>query len=894
MNIQYIMQYDYIWDDGKVLAGTKEPDYDIMVKRWDLFQKIIFTEYKQTKRVRAQVLGLKVTKGELVKAMKEHNDFTKQINKQALRIELGDDDREIWLWPVAVRAPMAHSHVDGGVRIDDSKTSFVMNPGVGYTLGGGFHCTTFECIHRIFQEGLRPGGGGDRINTFFVPFAPWDERCKTILKFKKIDGADLVSIYMTYESLAKFSPRVSADGHILVQQTIPFSNFDAVWHRDWKTGEFYRLMVTNGCEQLVLSVNGAKRIATVERFDNLTGNVMPDDSSHDLEELRKLIDTKSAHISCHCKLFPGHPEWDDAISLLALTHRPGKEGHRLCPACLCETPAILSICVICKGHHISHGFRKRVKVTVTSVPTAEHRSQDEDVKDHVKQAWEKVKIDLTSDDEGEGVEHEEDVEDIEMESPPEEKHEQSADANPSGDNEELKSEKRDYREQDEVDKFLKEEREKAETINEEEMDIDDADTREFHAGETRNVQAEYPAWMKRIEYGSKVLPTEACVIGDAQLELIKIMLLQMGNNLLKIHKHYHRNFCEDPESAWQHFQRNDRFRLDLDPRVPYLGEDDDGNPIEPTDEQMRNLYGEICTPGSKEDLGADGFTCAYYGAIVFKKLITYVLECGYTLPDLQQIFYDESAEQLTKGDTAEEEYRKSTSAREQLDEQSYFVRRVIAGAYNVNAVYFFRNVDYQYSVTLNPMDILCACRPQIRRIAVMHLIIQNGQQLPRALMTKLTDAINEYNNSKKRKSQRPRWGTHLTESHVAAIANSPAADVPQRGPTTEVKAKAMPKPSASPSAESQRTNSSSGSGYVAPTPKQTPQPPPPKREGKGKGKDDREEYPWRESESRGKGTGKPAPWRENQSHGRSSGTPSHRGGDWNYTGRYHDNRGWRR
>ena len=612
-------------------------------------------------------------------------------------------------------------------------------------------------------------------------------------------------IYMTYESLSKFSPRVSADGHILVQQTIPCSSFDAVWYRDWKSGEYCRLMVTNGHEQLVLSVNGAKRIGTIDRFNNLIRNVVPDETSHDLEELRKLIDIKSAHFSCHCPLFPTHPEWNDAVSLLALTHRPLKEGHRLCPACLCETPAILSICVMCKGHLISHGFRKRVKVTVASIPTAEQRSPDEDVKDHVKQAWEKVKIDLTSDDEEEDIKNDGDeAEDIEMESPPEEGHRQSASADPSGENEELKSEKRDYREQDEVDEFLKEEREKAETIEEEEMDIHNDDTKGFSAGEVRHVHAEYPKWMDRIEYGSKVLPTEACVIGDAQPELIKILLLQMGNNRLRLHRHYSLNFCESIETSWQHFLKNDKYRFDLDPRVPYLGEDEHGNPIEPSDEQMIRLYDEICTPGGKDDLGPDGFTCAYHGSLVFKKLITYVLECGYTYADLQKILGDEAGDILKRGDTAEEEYKKSNHARMQLDEQSHFVRRIIAGAYNVNAVYFFRNVDYQYSITLNPVDILCACRPQIRRIAVMHLIIQNGRQLPDALMNKLTDAIHKYNNSKSRDSQRPRWGTHLTESHVAAIANFAADNVPRRGPDAGPKAKAMPKPSACPSADSQR------------------------------------------------------------------------------------------
>ena len=56
------------------------------------------------------------------------------------------------------------------------------------------------------------------------------------------------------------------------------------------------------------------------------------------------------------------------------------------------------------------------------------------------------------------------------------------------------------------DDFLNEEREKAETIKEEEVDIADIDIGEFEAGEARNVYIEYPAWLKRVEYGSKVLP----------------------------------------------------------------------------------------------------------------------------------------------------------------------------------------------------------------------------------------------------------------------------------------------------------------------------------------------------------------------------------------------------
>ena len=897
VNVTYLMQYDAIWRDGNHLYGTDKPDYDIVIKRWNTFQEVIFTEYKQTKRIRAQVLGLTVTKGELVKAMNENDRLAKQIEKRAVRIEQGEDDRKIWLWPVAVRAPMAHTHVDGGVRIDDSKTSYLMNPGVGYTLGGGFHCTTFDCILRIFQEGLRPGGGGDRINTFFVPFAPWDNRSWSILKFKKIEGADLVYIYLTYESLAKFSPRVSADGHILVQQTIPFSNFDAVWSREWESGKYHRLLVPNGQDQLVLSVEGAKKVATLDRFDNLIRNVVPDETSPDVEEPRKLIDIQTAHLSNHCELFPKHSGWNDAVSLLALTHRSLKEDHRLCPACLCETPANLSICVTRKGHLISHGFRRRMKVTIASIPTVELRSPEEDVKDHVKQAWEKIKIDLTSDDDAEAdvKDNDDEMENIEMESPPEESQQKTASVNADEDKEELTSEKRDYRRQDDVDEFLKEEREQAETHEGEEMEMqDDDENRGFRAGEVRHVHIAYPKWMKRIDYGSKVLPTEACVIGDAQPELIKILLLQMGSNLLRIHRHYCLNFCENSiETAWQHFQTVNRFRFDLDPKVPYLGEDENGDLIEPTDDQMRELYENICDPEDKNNLGPDGFTCAYHGSLVYKKLITYILECGYTYADLQNALGDGTGDTMRKKDSAEEERKKSEHARMQLDDQANFVRRVIAGAYNVNAVYFFRNVEYQYSITLNPVDLLCACRPQYRRIAVMHLILQNGQQLPQALMDKLTDAIQLYNKSKKRGTQRPRWGAHLTEHHIAAIANFAADDAPLRGPGTEPKAKPMPKPSAKPSTESQASRASSGSSYIAPTPKQVSQPPPPSKGGKGKRKDDRDPPPWRENDDRNTGTERTVQWGSNQNRGKGRDAPSHRGGDWNYSWQNRDNRGWR-
>ena len=541
VNVESILKYDNIWRDKHTLAGTTRVNYPVLVERWNNFQRVIFTEYKQTKRIRAQVLGLKVTKGELEYIMDNFDDgLTKRLERRTLRLEIGTADREIWLWPVAIRAPMAHSRVQGGVHIEDSKTSYQMNPGVGYTLGGGFHCTTFENIAQIFREGLRPGGGGDRINTFFVPFAPWDVRSQTVLRFKRIDQTDLVYIYITYESIAKFSPRVSADGHILVQETIPFDSFDAVWYYDWREKKYYRLMITKGKDQIVLSVQGAKKIATIELFDKLIGNVVPDESSPDLSELRKLVDIKTSHISHSHRLFPGHPDWNDAISLLAVTHRPNKEDHRLCPACLCETPASLSICVVCKGFLVSHGWRKRIKVTVATVPTAEPRPQEEDVKDHVKKAWEEVKIDLTGEEDDD--EQMQDDDDVTMKSPEQEPQPKDENDDQASKKDDIDNERRDFREQDEADEYLNEEREQTDEDDDEETEGGEINIEEYEAGEAHDAVVEYPAWLKRIEFGSKVLPIEPCTIGDAQPELIKILLLQIGLHILRIYRIFQRNF----------------------------------------------------------------------------------------------------------------------------------------------------------------------------------------------------------------------------------------------------------------------------------------------------------------------------------------------------------------
>ena len=68
-------------------------NYPVLVERWNNFQRVIFTEYKQTKRIRAQVLGLKVTKGELEYIMDNFDDgLTKRLERRTLRLEICTTD----------------------------------------------------------------------------------------------------------------------------------------------------------------------------------------------------------------------------------------------------------------------------------------------------------------------------------------------------------------------------------------------------------------------------------------------------------------------------------------------------------------------------------------------------------------------------------------------------------------------------------------------------------------------------------------------------------------------------------------------------------------------------------------------------------------------------------
>lgn len=144
--------------------------------------------------------------------------------------------------------------------------------------------------------------------------------------------------------------------------------------------------------------------------------------------------------------------------------------------------------------------------------------------------------------------------------------------------------------------------------------------------------------------------------------------------------------------------------IDLDPKIPYLGVNDEGELIEPQEYHLRAQYQKVGIPAHADDLGEDGFIRSYRGSLNSKKLVIYVLECGYYTPDDFREIFSSRGQRLNPKDTKEDE----EAAHDQMEDQSIFMRRVIAGAFDVNGVYFFRNVNYANTVFHDPLDILCA------------------------------------------------------------------------------------------------------------------------------------------------------------------------------------------
>ena len=98
--------------------------------------------------------------------------------------------------------------------------------------------------------------------------------------------------------------------------------------------------------------------------------------------------------------------------------------------------------------------------------------------------------------------------------------EEKVDEDQDFDMEDLNAEKRDFGEKDEADDYINREREEVEKINNDKQEEDEIQSGNINIRKFK---------MGRVVFGStKTLPANPCMIGDAQPDLVKILLLQIG------------------------------------------------------------------------------------------------------------------------------------------------------------------------------------------------------------------------------------------------------------------------------------------------------------------------------------------------------------------------------
>ena len=93
----------------------------------------------------------------------------------------------------------------------------------------------------------------------------------------------------------------------------------------------------------------------------------------------KFVEDVAKLESLNGALSPNSELRNDIVTFISENYTPGEAGHLICPACLTETPNILSICIRCHGTLVSWGEKEAEKdeSTAPGMPERErHESGD--------------------------------------------------------------------------------------------------------------------------------------------------------------------------------------------------------------------------------------------------------------------------------------------------------------------------------------------------------------------------------------------------------------------------------------------------------------------------------------------------------------------------------------
>ena len=224
-------------------------------------------------------------------------------------------------------------------------------------------------------------------------------------------------------------------------------------------------------------------------------------------------------------------------------------------------------------------------------------------------------------------------------------------------------------------------------------------------------------------------------------------------------------------------------RHDLTGKWPDLGEDENGDLRDPTEDELWNFHQEEHwgKNAKRRDRARDDFEdfkLAFEGAKILREIIKYFINCGWTTADVKR---ELGASQEGKdmgvmrghypwGSPEYDKWRRV--AWEDMQHHSRVIKRAIAGAFNVGSYAYFRpEATFSSTKYLNPLAIVFALKYDDRRIAAL-LMIQNYKiELNPALVEQMEKGIV---GARTEHGMAPGWGVHLDEGLLKSTVGAPS------------------------------------------------------------------------------------------------------------------------
>ena len=410
---------------------------------------------------------------------------------------------------------------------------------------------------------------------------------------------------------------INASGQMVVNGNIPFSEVTAAWYQN-NDYNWERLLVDSGKFQLVRSCQEPKEIATANTVLRVSKALMNDISSEDnIPFYDKFVEDVARLESANGVLSPNSELRNDIVTFISENYTPGEAGHMICPACVTETPNILSICIRCHGTLVSWGEKEADKdeSTAPGMPERERREsedgQDGEDEDVEMENEDQAEIDRLVRESKKNTEETPD-DDVDM-----------TDAKPS--REQTRSEgERQRQAPDQKVVFgnnTKEQQEEEDERYAQEQEQDE---------ERREARVQLPLWTARTIQASII----QCIDIAQNEDAIDSTARAIDNMILSYLKDRYRlyHLWTSTAPAQQYYDHVKRVKLlpEYDGYIPYVGETADGELKEPTEQELIASFNANAKSGKLGGRDLEVYLKGVNGIRVLCKIMKYLVQIGIT------------------------------------------------------------------------------------------------------------------------------------------------------------------------------------------------------------------------------------------------------------------------